>query len=328
MAQISQNNLTPQEEDKDDDRLAFIAFKRKQIILIALSLFLTLAILIAATVAWFASNRDVDSSGMEIQVHTTPNLIIADSVSGVQTNTLTDTMLSLSFSNDVSNLYAAQHCEFSETEPENKTGLKYVTNPFVVTLDKGLEKTGTTLEYAAVPKPVTGDTKLYYVDYSVYIASHGEEFNASALNVEMELVPQTEGNAEPTAEQISAVSSTDYLQAASIDFYVKANGGESEDIVSSANYMGTLNAAGLALSNDTAFNADATCTEVNLLSANPSTMYHNTEGHYKVTMRCYFDGALLKSATQAYVYSDNLSTLGFAMNVSFTAVDAATTTTE
>lgn len=256
------------------------------------------------TSAWFVTTNKNYTSGMAVKTTITPNLVIASSVSELQSLTESDSSFSVRFLDEALGMKPSRHFFQSDainnTYPINAgsteyvtstdTGLVYNTNPAKVTSDKGFESSGNILTFAAVPEYEIGN-KRYYVDYTVYIASTVESMSISALNASIDCSNKTK----------------DYLNAGSVDFYVGS--------VSESNYKGTLNVAGKNCDN-----SGSALTMVDLTGT--YTVPHNTEGYITVIMRFYFDGGLEKSSNQAYVYTDGLTTADFNMTVSFNAVEA------
>lgn len=173
-------------------------------------------------------------------------------------------------------------------EAASASGLKYNTNPADVSFEHGLSGTAD-LTFEDVL--VANDSE-YYIDYTVYIASMGKAFANQDLTAKLEIT-----KADGTEWEGDRA---DYMQAATIDFYV----GES----SSAVFKGKAALGGTAQT-------------VTLLDDGEIPL---TTTPIKVTMRCYFDGALEKTTGLAYVRSSGL-TIGdvFALHVTFEAKDHA-----
>lgn len=170
-----------------------------------------------------------------------------------------------------------------ETMPT--TFLKYLTNHYAVDFSSGKVKEGYELEFDPVPAE---NNQEYFIDYTVYIASAFEQLPVKSLNA-MITIPSTVDEHHP------------YFNAASIDFYV----GE----VSLSGYRGTTSVA----SN----------TGVDLFSNNGGVVPLNSEGHIKVIMRCYFDGALEDENTgKAYINSEKVKTDRVVIGVDFVAEES------
>ncbi len=315
--------------EKTESREKAAAVKKsagRQLIVSSCLTFLCVLVLAAATMAWFANNREVDSNGMEIQVETSPNLVISDNIQTLAAMTSADAAFSAAFSSAAETLIPATHDwgtfnSNSETPVDSTTGLKYNCNPSVISPTSGYAKDSThTLYYN---KAENDATRVYYKDYTVFIASINKPLPADGL--------------------VAALSSNDtddydYQKAASVDFYVDVMSEDDyEDMVSAnasdyttmaadyvddvcvddTNYIGTLNLAKKGFT-DTLSNLSSLD-----LAGGSTTVPLNTAGCITVVMRFYFDGALEKdtdqATDQAYVYSNNLSTADFTMKVTFTA---------
>ncbi|MBQ9416645.1 MAG: hypothetical protein IJU20_07390 [Clostridia bacterium] len=145
------------------------------------------------------------------------------------------------------------------------TKLMYVTNPQDVSMTTGVAKDGKTLTSSAVDEAADSP---YYVDFVVYIASMTKEMTNSRLKVTL---------SDTTPSESSAV---DIAKAATVDFYVN-------DTVNDT-YVGKLAVAG----------GDSFLT----LTLADNKIPLNTEGQIKVTMRCYFDGALEVAGSSGITY--------------------------
>ena len=292
--------------EKTESREKAAAVKKtagRQLIISSCLTFLCVLVLAAATMAWFANNRTVDSSGMQMQVETSPNLIIEKDPTLIASKTATDASFSTTFNTAAQTLIPSTHdwgtfYSNSLTTVASTKGLKYNCNPSVISAMTGEAKNGQTIYYNKSEND-TENGKYYYTDYTVYIASVNKPL--------------------PVTNLVATLSSADtdgydYQNAASVDFYLG-------DTPAAGNYKGTLNLAGL--DRTTADGTDV-LTQVNILSGETLTVGFytvplNTSGYITVTMRFYFDGALKKEDGQAYVYSNGLTTDNFSMKVTFTA---------
>ncbi len=287
--------------EKTESREKAAAVKKtagRQLIISSCLTFLCVLVLAAATMAWFANNRTVDSSGMQMQVETSPNLVIAQSASGeggIDTKTATDLSFSTTFDTPAQTLIPSTHDwgtfnSNSETPVASTTGLKYNCNPSVIHPTTGEERTGRTIYYNKSEND-SGNGKYYFTDYTVYIASTDKPLPINGLTATL-------------SSDDANTSTYDYHNAASVDFYLGS--------VSSSNYKGTLNLAGKN------YSTGAPLTQVSIISGS-YTVPLNTADSIKVIMRFYFDGALEERSGQAYVHSDGLTTAAFSMKVTFTA---------
>lgn len=273
----------------------------KQLIITALSAILSIAVLAVATAAWFANNRDVNASGMKIQVDTMASLVIHSD----ETQIASDPQTVVNFTNDTNAplLSPATHAVTSTSN----TFLKYYNEPSSIDIKTGYGSNSDD-KYTEVPL-----NSHYYRDYVVYIASVGEAFTNQDLKVTMTLTLMTSDGKAVLGES----DTKDYMKAASIDFYVG-------DTIDNSTYKGTLNAAGIDS------NGGAK-TELILLTKGTIPLCTGTP--LKVTMRCYFDGALQKTAASdnnpavAYVRSAGLSIDDFSILVTFNAPAPSTPST-
>lgn len=351
MAKLKLRLVVVNEDDAAPGKTAK-AFSR-QLRITALTLLLSLALLIAVTVAWFALNKKVQNTGMQVDVQTTPNLIIANKAtydptvsSDAAFKALDATATTASFaSNTATKLVPATHD--SLLYADSGTGLKYNPNPDRISSSSGLVKSGSSLSLTAV---TSNSDPYYYLDYTARVASADSEldlapedgdtahlyarFRDDSGNISITSITSR----DPSTGEISASQSMtpaayasavtgkqrDQVYAASIDFFFL--GTNPSAACDATTYAGTLNIAEKLYSDSTTAN-----TEVDLLgatSANGTTPGTITtipcnsaasNNCYYVTMRVYFDGALLKQAGTAYVRSAELSTQEFALNVYFSA---------
>lgn len=172
-------------------------------------------------------------------------------------------------------------------EAISDTYLKYLRNHYAVDHATGVVKDGYELEFEPVPSE---NNERYFIDYVVYIASAFDPLAVDSLTAKI-TIPEAVGKDYP------------YFNAASIDFYV----GE----VNAEGYRGTTSVA------DSIGSANGSVT---LLAG--GTVPLNTEGHIKVIMRCYFDGALEDGAGTAYVNSNTVKTQGVVIGVEFFATES------
>ena len=141
---------------------------------VALSFALIAAVVTNFSYTWFASYKEVDASGISVNVKTDPDLIIARSPEELQSG---DISFYVSFSDreERSEMLAA-------TRDESASGsfLKYAEDPGMVDIKTGLGKNGSALSYLPVDEDPESD---FYVDYTVYIASSGDTISAETLTV-------------------------------------------------------------------------------------------------------------------------------------------------
>ncbi len=239
------------------------------------------------SLAWFSKNEEVTAKGLSVNAKISPNLVIGKSAEQIKQD-------SLLFSVDFVDEGRSDMIAVTRDESVAGTFLKYLTNHYAVDNKTGNVKEGMALEFAPVPAE---NNEAYFIDYVVYIASAFDPLAVSSLTATI-VIPETVDDNHP------------YFNAVSIDFYV----GEE---VSVGAYRGTTSVSDCI--NQTAR------ASVELMS-NGATIPLNTEGHVKVIMRCYFDGALQDPETgDAYVNSYKVKTDSVVIGVDFTAIEAETT---
>lgn len=294
----------------------------RQLRITALTVLLTLGMLIGLTMAWFAMNKAVDADTMSVNVQTNPNLVITASAAEIPTATSSSVTASFSGTRvltPATHVTPGANENWADQWPgyspaPDYTGLKYNSNPSAISGATGYAKSGKTATFAPVPVAENGP---YYRDFVVYIASVDQALDAESGN-KWQLNASFDGelNTADEGEQ------NDYQYAASVDFYLGAT-------PSAATYKGTL---------DLSYKyGDHTATPnqtVDLFAgeSNVTSIPYNkaASGNYiTVTMRIYFDGALRKSAAdaqhaaQAYVYSNQISTDDISLKVHFEAEEVS-----
>jgi len=254
--------------------------------------------LTAATFAWFAMNKKVDSDGMVMQARTVASMVIGITPEQVAAYELGDSAYQVDLSGvyeDLDPILPCRHKDANFTE-DTDTGLYYNVNSDAVSYTEGLAKgADEELRFKAVPIYKDTDANRYYLDYVVYVASLTDEL--------------------PRQDMFAEIASTDKVgeleetyNACSIDFYV----GEEET------YFGTLNVAGY----DWEANNQSEFTKVTL--AEDVTIPYNkaeSDANIKITMRCYFDGGLKSSATHAFINSDTIQVDKIALSIKFSAAE-------
>lgn len=355
----------------------------RQLRITALTVILTLGMLIGLTMAWFASNKRVDTDVMQVEIETNPNLIIAEVASYTPTGTVsvnsTESITSadansVSFSsNTVTMLRPAAHVFYNNADVEwnsanvqllwphgtgepyagivtapTYTGLKYSYNPSMISSSTGLETevydyipaTGTAVDgttyydasheivtgltvgesdvssfytralrpalFPPVPRSDTNESE-YYRDYQVQIAALSAELPADSLDVTLDVKKlKLEGN-EYVLDSNQTLS--DYHYAASIDVF--------KGTPEQANYVGTLNMAG----KDAATSTSGAQYQKVSIPLTGNKIPQNTSDCITVTLRFYYDGALLKQANQTYVRSNDLDLAKLKLSIHFEATE-------
>lgn len=262
---------------------------RAKLIISIVSALLTVMVLAFAAYAWFAANRNVSATEMRIQVDTTSNLVISNTPSFTgATNTVAMTAVSRK-------LLPAMHVD------DEAPMLQYMNSSVTIDKTTGLPTVESSEAYTLVT--VADDSK-YYIDYVVYISSESKALSGATLTAKISQPPSND--AKP------------FYDATSIDFYIDGE------------YKETLNIAGLDIaSNDTGYDPSAIKKTATLLEGGRIPCLNDAVNKYiKVTMRCYFDGALHSSATKTYVNTVDVQTDGLTLGISFeaTGTDANPTT--
>lgn len=282
--------------------------KKTKVLVPALGILcLSMAASVTSTFAWFAANQTVYAKNMQVRSSTPASLVIGETFHKVGK----EQSITFEAPATVKALAPATH----SSETSHTTGLKVVTNGDLIDPETGLIKadapSGSVLTYAnAAP-----DTN--YVDYVCYIASAGDAISTTDPKKLSVSISQT--NAGATGDTISACS---------VDFYVKSVTSTEVDATDTAapviadEFRGTLNVAGLdPVANDYA----TTKTSVDLIASTASMAIPNESGNsaIKVLMRIYFDGALLKGANQAFVYTNAIDVTPVNLDATFSITDAA-----
>ncbi len=298
-------------------------------------LVLSAAVTAYVTTAWFSMNREVDNSGVHMNIEASPNLIISDLTNSAADKTAFQALTVAT---------ADYRIDFQDpTDPEtlvtptthkagSSTGLKYLTNPSAVSRSSGLSAGAAALTLADAVNTGTSGDPIYYIEHTVRIASTYKILPTDTLRATFSAYTTTPGD-NP--------SLLDYQYATSVDFYVLAVSANDYTTAMPAvgNYAGTLN---LANKDSVKWNADSTTagaandkTVVNLYSGDVpwNAATGDDDCCIVVTMRFYFDGALLKTQdldgqepdnNLTYVRSAGLSTAGMPnLYVRFEAYRAA-----
>ena len=267
-----------------------------------MSLILSIFVLVTASFAWLSMNKETNSNGMQLKVEVTPNLIIDGDKNGESAGAGATRLsavvgpaqsnFAITFNQDAIAIRPSTH---SSNYTDHPNGLKYVVNMEDVDISTGVASSAVFSSAVNVESPTT---KKYFVDYTVYIASTGSAMTSQDLVATLDPAASIDG---------TVGTNNDTLKATSIDFYYSS--------VSESNYKGTLNVAGYNAS----ANDQSAFTSVKLLDNGSIPL--NTTSHITIIMRCYFDGALLKSAGQAFINTATVDANNVTINVKFSASD-------
>lgn len=241
----------------------------KKIVGAACALVAAVALSAGSTFAWFAMNDTVSATGMEVSASTASFLVITDNASNINAAATTNT-IPMTSHNGTAKLMPTTHYvsgTHGSLDPAPASGLCHVSNPQNIDPDTGL---GTSLTYEASVNP-TGEnvTSVYYVDFTVYIASKGSDVTAQDLKAEITNVTAQDGSVESI------------YNAVTVDYIVTlATQG------ATATYKASANIKGVKSGED---HSDAVKIADNITIPSASAASNN---YITVTMRVYLDGAL------------------------------------
>ena len=276
--------------------------KKTKILIPAMSvLALGMAAAVTGTVAWFSANNVVSATGMHMQSTTPASLVIGESIDDIENK-----KRAIDLNTETTVLTPATDAGDVLGEDGN---LHYVVNGEDVNPATGLADDGETLDVTG--EPINGT---HYVDYQVYLASAGSAIDADdakKISVTLAFTNAANGN-NLTGDTVSALS---------VAFYVRAAGTDAR-----GNFVpnSTLNMVGYdCTAND--FTTTRTESVLFQTSGNGGITIPtwSSETAVRIDMRVYFDGALLKSANQAYVYTNTIDTTAVNIMATFTLSDVA-----
>lgn len=271
------------------------ALKTQLLAAIAMVLVASIA-LGSSTYAWFASNNKVTATNMQVTATTSESLVITnDTLPSATTGTITVA----SSDTTATALIPATH---DSTWATHVTGLKYNTNPNIVSASTGLAEAGKgELSFADAANVAGGAT--YYKDYTVYIAASGGEMTDQDITVKIDT---------PTVL-------TTLPGATSVDFYSKTVTTTGALTPADDTFKGTLNLAGLNPTTN-----DGTATKTELTISDVTIPKAGSSSAIAVMMRVYVDGALKKNDNTTFVKNISVAEVaGQTVGVSFTATSHA-----
>ena len=249
--------------------------KKSKIIIPALAmLVMSTAATVTGTVAWFTMNKTANAEGMVVSAKTSGSLIIKDAT-GVAAPLPTgdDKATKITFANNPRSFYPSTHNWTNPTtSTATATGLITVSNGDKVNFETGTRMNNTaTLTYDSVAQSASS---AYYVDYGLFIAGDGIAMPHQDITINF-------GTA--------FTALTDINGALSVDFYAAGVSAAGMLTPSSSNYVDTLNLAyrknGEANAYDEVLFEDVTI---------PKSGATEGDKAYAITMRVYFDGALIQ----------------------------------
>lgn len=251
---------------------------RKKLILLAVSMFLTLAMASAATFAWIKTGIDIDSTTSKVNASTSANIIIFADSNSINLNDPNTLTLAMPDAHTISKFNPATHDDSSASK------LKYVHDANEISGTTGLKDGEGEITFENV---LESDNSRFYVDYVFYLAAYGKRIN----------------NGELSAWLTNTQDRTSYLGAASIDFYVNNT------------YKDTLNLAGYDITEN-----DYTTEKTVVSLGTYNFPYYNSSSAIKITLRCYFDGGLLRESGYTFITKEvikNITLSPIDLNVHF-----------
>lgn len=222
---------------------------------------------------WFSSNNEVGAEGIKVNPNENAVVVIGnrrEAMASINSGSLTVSVdPSMNEEHIVTTYFPCTH-DFRESGT-SATYLRYNPYPTEIDVESGLgwvdeitsEQTSVTL--FDVPE---NNNSAYYVDYVIYISSYGKAIEGADLIAEITDKKQTDN----------------YKGATSVDFFREGT------------YVGTLNLAGY----DNHANNHSTV-KTSLKVGEEIDIPTNKVGSIEVTMRCYFDGALLMDDEHTFI---------------------------
>lgn len=240
-----------------------------------------------STFAWFSMNRQVDVKGLKVKAKVDSSLVITEgALPSVNTNTVTidykdETATELYNSTRFGNLTSAEQGTLNLFNED----LVYISNPGDIDSLSGIARTGKTIEYAEAVNSDT-DSKYYYIDKIVYIASTGDSLEGKVLTITM-------SNGASTAEKnVNGAISVDVFGKTNVDAVQDSGDLTADDDY----YLGTLNLAQLDISKNDAATAK-TSIVVNGYDV-PKALSGEDLIANAFLLRIYVDGRLAKTYDQ------------------------------
>ena len=260
---------------------------------------------------WFTDNRAVSATGLDVTAITHESLIVGDSPADV-TNISGDDGVFFFHQNRVT----AQGL-FPATWNSSAQTLQYVTNPEVVNAFTGKVKPGATLTYD------TAQPNVHYLEYTTYVGTRSQDYPYTSFSIRLD--PDTTYlRCYPTAKAQNGITyysreGDTYTPVSGLiagtsdvsDYYTHEPTGDLHHAISIAVYWGDATPENFRGVLNTHGNTSVTLTNTNgtLTPTEP----------VKITMRCYFDGALTSPSGVHYVRTADLNASGVDIGV---AIDA------
>lgn len=241
--------------------------KKSKIIIPALAmLVMSTAATVTGTVAWFTMNKVATAQGMVVGAKTSGSLIIKEA--GATLPQTTDRATKVTFANTVHQFYPSTHDWTTGTA----TGLAVVTNGQDVNFETGTRMNSTkTLTLGAVAQSTSSD---YYFDYGLFIAGDGIAMPHQDVTITLEGLAGA-----------AFTALTDINAAISIDFYGAGVTSGGMLTPAESNYIDTLN-LGHRKNGEADPYTEVVFEDINIPES-------GTSAAYAITMRVYYDGALI-----------------------------------
>lgn len=249
--------------------------KKSKIIIPALGmLVLSTAATVSGTVAWFTMNKIATAQGMVVGAKTSGSLIIKEADANLPATT--DRATKVTFNSSAHQFYPSTH----DWSVGTATGLKVVSNGQDVNFETGTRmNSGKTLSYLPVAAATSGQTSDYYFDYGLFIAGDGIAMPGQDITITFE------GAAGAAFSALTNINA-----AISIDFYAANVSSGGMLTPAEGNYKDTLN-LGHRKNGQSAAKTSVTFSNVNIPES-------GTDAAYAITMRVYYDGALIETLKQ------------------------------
>ena len=282
--------------------------KKSKIIIPALAmLVMSTAATVTGTVAWFTMNTTAYTEGMVVAAKTSGSLIIKEAKAQNAAYPLASDRGTKVVFNSTGHQFYPSTIDWTQTTlhtHSNVTGLKFVTNGQEINYETGTKKNkNVTLDYDWVlaSADANGESNTdYYFDYGVFLCGDGLALDAQDLKISLSATIGNAGNPETFGEygpDVTPNPNNDDINAAiSVAFYgqyIDANDA-ARATVSGSTYIGSLNLAQ---------KANGVSDPVDHLDwagggntpAGIDIPKSGTGEAYAITMRVYYDGALIKS---------------------------------
>jgi len=274
----SDNNNSTGTVKKD---LASLSFSGSLLIL-AIGIFATVGVL-----AWFSSNNTVSSNASNVTADVTKNLIIGTSASDVTNQKyFSESNKKITFSNEALTLTPATH---TDDTTHFSTRLKVLdlaksSSDLANGIANGINVTTGLPGTSAVFKNAEANTN--FVDYVFYISASGHDYEYDSVSV--------------TFSTTADLTNDSFLNAATVDFYIKKLDGSAQT------YVGKLSLKD---------------TEPLTLMEGPGVFqYQEATAPVEITARCYFDGSATTSdGTKALIQTSTVSTTALSFSIMVSA---------